>query len=332
MSRQRSPKTELVKEKIRTRLREGVYRPGDRFLSSREVAGTFEISYQTAHRIISELSAEGLLDRRAASGTFIPGGRVEMLGVQLFWSERARRKGSFGWRLLHDLTTRLKRDRIVYKIAWADAARLAAPGSKYFPVVWERPEIVQACVQNKRSALLLNDRPQPGLEAAWLDSVSIDDFSGGVCAAQLLSKEAGRTAKFAVLTGPLDDARANARRDGFLSLARNAIVVSSPTWFLEDGYEIAGQAVKSGHDGIFCGNDRLAQAVLAWCEEHKVLCPRLVGFDDAPIAEELNLTTIAIPWDEMIAGAIDILKRRLNGDTSAARQLIVTPRPVVRRL
>ncbi|MDF2440085.1 MAG: hypothetical protein JWN98_1069 [Abditibacteriota bacterium] len=332
MSRQRSARTELVKEKIRTRLREGVYRPGDRFLSAREVAATFEVSYQTAHRLVQELSEEGWLDRRAASGTFIPGGRVEMLGAQLFWSARARRAGSFGARLLSDLCARFKRDRIPYKIAWADAARPVAPASKYVPVVWERPEIVQNCVHNKRAALLLNDRPQPGMAAAWLDSVSIDDFSGGVCAAQLLWKESRRHARFAVLAGPTNDARSNARRDGFLSLAKSAVVVSARSWFFEDGYDVAAPVIQSGRDGIFCCNDRLAQAVLKWSEDHDVLCPRLVGFDDAPIAEELNLTTIAIPWDEMIAGAADILKRRLNGDTGAARQLIVTPRPVVRRL
>jgi DNA-binding LacI/PurR family transcriptional regulator len=72
--------------------------------------------------------------------------------------------------------------------------------------------------------------------------------------------------------------------------------------------------------------------VISHAQEHKRVCPRLVGFDDAPVAEELNLTTIAIPWDEVIGGAVEIIKRRLNGDTSAARQLIVTPRPVVRKL
>ena len=332
MSRQRSEKIEFVKSKIRTRLREGVYRPGDRFLSAREVAGHFGISYQTSHRLIGELSDEGLLERRAASGTFIPGGHVEMVGAQLFWNARARRKGSFGARLLEDFTVRLKRDRIPYKLAWSDAARPATPASKYFPIVWERSEIVGACVRHKRAALLLNDRPQPGLAAAWLDSVSINDYSGGVCAAQLLLKATASGAKLAVVSGPCDDVRSNARRDGFLSLAKRATVVPSRSWFFEDGYEVASRVVQSGRDGIFCCNDRLAQAMLKWCEDNKVLCPRIVGFDDAPIAEQLNLTTIAIPWDEMIAGAVDTLKRRLNGDSSAARQLIVTPRPIVRKL
>jgi hypothetical protein len=34
----------------------------------------------------------------------------------------------------------------------------------------------------------------------------------------------------------------------------------------------------------------------------------------------------------MIAGAADVIKRRLAGAGGAARQLIFTPRPVIRRL
>jgi DNA-binding LacI/PurR family transcriptional regulator len=56
----------------------------------------------------------------------------------------------------------------------------------------------------------------------------------------------------------------------------------------------------------------------------------VVGFDDAPVAEALNLTTIAIPWHEMVAGAVDIIRRRMNGHTGAAAKLIFAPRPVMR--
>jgi DNA-binding LacI/PurR family transcriptional regulator len=58
-----------------------------------------------------------------------------------------------------------------------------------------------------------------------LDSVSIDDFSGGASAAQLLAAQTNTTNKkssnqFVVLTGPADDARSNERRDGFLSVCQ----------------------------------------------------------------------------------------------------------------
>ena len=330
VARGRTEKIKTVKAQIGAWLREGMYRPGDRFLSARELASIYEVSYETAHVLLDELCGEGLVERRAASGTYIPGGLTILDGVQLLFSSRAQRPQSFGARLLADLTRRLDRERIRYEVTWA-GPRSHVAGER-FPVLWEAGVALQNCLKNRRAALLLNDRPPPGLDAGNLDSVSIDDYWGGVCAAQLLLRGLDAQARIAVLTGPESDSRSCQRRDGFRSLARAARVVSAGSWFYEDGLRVAGEAMRLGRDGLFCANDRLAEAVLAHCQEQNVACPRLVGFDDAPIAAALNLTTIAIPWEEMIAEAVETIRRRLAGDVSAARQRIVTPRPVLRRL
>lgn len=336
MSRPRSPKVNDVKLRLRTRLREGVYRPGDRFFSARALAAAFSVSYQTADRLIRELCDEGLLERRAASGTYIPGGAFEPTGVQLVWNTRAQRAGSFGARLLDKLRAQLRRDHIDVKVTWSDAGgKPVRINADRFTVLWESPAALAACIERRRSALLLNDRPPPGLGAAFVDSVSIDDYSGGVCAAQLLPRGAGRrdaAAGYAVLTGPVDDRRSSERRDGFLSLVPTASVVSAGSWFFEDGYQVAAKLVANNPAGVFCCNDRLAEAVVAYCHENELAVPSLVGFDDAPIAEEINLTTISVPWDEMVAGAGAVIKQRLAGDSSVARQLILTPLPVMRGL
>lgn len=334
MARPRSQKVEEIKRKLLTRVSEGVYRAGERFTSARELAENFGVSYQTADRLINELCAEGYLERHASSGTYIPGGYVDLIGVQLFWHKRARRAGSFGARLLEGLTDRLKRDRVNWKVTWTDSdgGAVKIPRNR-FPVVWESPLAASKCAAANCSALLLNDRPQPGLDAAFLDSVSLNDFSGGVCAAQLLLR-GGKTGTsgFAVLTGPADDWRSNERRDGFLSIIPQATVIVAGGWFSEDGYRVAAQAVAAGRTGLFCCNDRLAESIITHCQYNASAVPRIVGFDDAPVSEQLNLTTIAIPWDEMVAGAIGLIKQRLAGDSTVARQLILTPRPVVRSL
>jgi hypothetical protein len=337
MARPRSDRVNEIKARLQTRLSQGVHRAGDRFLSTREIAAAFQISYQTAHRIVQELTAEGLLERWAGSGTYIPGGETVLEGAQLLFNARGKRAGSFGARLLEDLARRLERDGVEAKVSWWTAGEVKL-SRRHFPVMWECAPAVEGCVRARRAGLLLNDRPQPGLSAAYLDSISIDDFSGGVCAAELLGGvnggENGRRAraKLAVLSGPAGDARSDERRDGFLSLIPNAAVVPAGSWFFEDGYRVAGEAVRLGRDGLFCCNDRLAEAVIAHCRDRPIKPPRLVGFDDAPVAEQLNLTTIAIPWAEMIAGAADLIKQHLGGGLTASRQLIFTPRPVVRKL
>jgi len=72
--------------------------------------------------------------------------------------------------------------------------------------------------------------------------------------------------------------------------------------------------------------------VLQWCEQHGKTPPPLAGFDNAPIAEALDLTTIAIPWDELVDGVVRVLKQRLAGDRAVSSQQIFNPRPIVRSM
>ncbi|HEX9995906.1 MAG TPA: GntR family transcriptional regulator [Abditibacterium sp.] len=329
MPRSRSARVEEVEARLRLRLTQGVYRAGDRFPSAREVAAHFAISYQTAHRILAGLEGEGLLERRLKSGTFVPGGKRVWDGAHLFFSERARREGSFGARLLEKLTRRLARDGVHFKISWGDATKIKRD---FFPVAWENPTVIAECIRAHHPALLLNDRPAPGLSATYLDCVAVDDFSGGASAAQLLTRRLGEKSPLAVLGGPQGDGRSQARVGGFLSLAPQSAVFAAQSWFHEAGFELASAVLGSGAHGVFCANDRLAQGIFDWCRENAQSPPVLVGFDDAPIAETLGLTTIAIPWDELVGGAGEILKRRLNGDAGAARQILITPRPILREL
>lgn len=327
MPRNRSEHVAEVKAKLVARLRDGFFRPGDRFMSNRSIAARYHISYQTAHRLVNELTREGLLIRRSASGTYVPGRRAPLAGVQLLFHERAQRQGSFGARLLELICGRLERLRIHSKVVACRDDRPVVPSESLFPVIWEAPALLNACRGEHRRALLLNDRPPQGLDSVFIDSVSADDFSGGVCAAQLL-RRAGR-GPFAIVAGPRDDRRSDARVQGFLSCARAAVIVAGG-WYLEDGQGVAARAVESGRGGIFCCNDRLAESIVSHCRDTRRPVPPLVGFDDAPIAERLNLTTIAIPWEELADAAIAVIQRRLAHDPATASHQMLSPRPVVR--
>ena len=330
MPRTRTDKVKEVKHRLLTRLRDGQYRPGDRFMSNRAVATRFGISYQTAHRLVNELVDEGRLVRRSAAGTYLPGRPVRRTAIELRFHSRAQRKDSFGARLLEELTLRLKRERIRWKLSWSDASFSVGFSDKHFPVIWESPHLVDRCAADKRPALLLNDRPPSGLASVYIDSVSTDDFSGGACAAQLLRAYAhGSSRNIAILSGPVRDPRSRARVDGFTSVLP-ARVIAASGWYLEDGLRVVTRAVEAGPAGLFCCNDRLAEAVITHCDKSGIPRPPLVGFDDAPVAERLGLTTIAIPWSELCTGAVTVIKRRLSGDPATASQQIFAPRPVIR--
>lgn len=330
MPARRTPKIDDVKQRLLSRLRNSYLQPGDRFLSNRAVAELYGISYQTAHRLIGELCREGVLERRPQSGTYISGGRPAPLGASLIFHRRAQMAWSFGSKLLAHLVRRLDAERIDWQLSLVDDSPEAAVPEDRLPVIWELPRVVGQCAARGRWAVLINDRPRRGLESLFIDSVSTDDLSGGVCAAQLMHGRGDLSRGFAVLAGPEDDQRSRQRVEGFRSVLATAAVVPSGGWFFEHGYAAAPEAVRRGPAGLFCTNDQLASAVLAWCRQHGETPPPIIGFDDAPVAEQLNLTTIGIPWDELACGAAQAVKRRLSGDRGASSQQMFTPRPVLR--
>lgn len=328
MARPRSAHTLLLKDKLMARLRDGFHAPGQRFFSNRAIADQFNVSYQTAHRLVRELQAEGWLERRAASGTYVTGPATMLQGAELFFHPRARRTGSFGARLRSELTEALGDAGIRCRTTWAEAG--AKPDRMWLPVLWECPAETARLAAARRFVLLLNDRPPPGLAAAYVDSVATDDFSGGAAAAELL-RAVAPARRLAVLAGPRHDARSVQRVAGFHLHAPKAEVYWAPTWYAEDALKLARRIVARGWAGVFCGNDRLAEALLRTCVAAKMPRPALVGFDDAPVAESLDLTTIAIPWRALVEGAVAIAQRRVAGGSGSTAQLMFTPRPVVRQ-
>ena len=58
--------------------------------------------------------------------------------------------------------------------------------------------------------------------------------------------------------------------------------------------------------------------------------PALAGFDNAPVAERLRLTTVGVPWSELVRHAADLVAARLRGDASPARVTILHHEPVHR--
>jgi len=327
MSRPRSEKIVELKAKLITRIREGFLRPGDRFMSNRVLAARFGVSYQTAHRLSAELCSEGWIERRRASGTYIAGQRRTLTGVQFLFHERAQRAGSFGSRLLKQLCARLKDEKIEHAVSFVRKRAFLDPN--LFPVVWECMETVLPRLNEGQYALLLHDLPPAGLAGSFIDTVSTDDFSGGLCAAEIFNRR-GCT-KAMVLAGPKTDARCVRRVEGFRSLLPDAEVIWSGGWFREDGLEVAPCLFKKKPQALFCCNDRLAEGVVCHYKKQRHRPPEIIGFDDAPIAEALNITTIAIPWDELVEAAMGIVRKRISGNTSTASRQILAPRPVIRR-
>lgn len=342
MPRPRSQKVQNIKAMLMTRLADESRPAGTRFLSTRATADLYGISYQTAHRLLAELAAEGRVERRGAAGTFRPGKPPpRFTGVHLLFDERAKQRDSFGWHLLRLLRQRMEREHIPCRVTFTKAVDIApAIPRDRLPVIWESPLLLDRLAAERRQAVLLNDRPAPGHDSLWIDSVGVDDYSGGATAGQLLA-DFGKRSGFdsgdiAILAGPAADRRSTARVAGCRSVLGQVKVVHAGSWYREDGIAVASRLLRLRPRAVFCCNDRLAEAVTVVLREggsQKSPSPSeltVVGFDDAPIAETLGLTTIAIPWDELVGATTAVIQRRIAGDGGAGSHQVLAPRPVIR--
>jgi transposase-like protein len=73
----RSQEIEQLEQRVESDITSGMFFPGDRYLSVRELARRFHVSPVTAHRSIRALAKRGLLEVRGASGTFVGGAAVK---------------------------------------------------------------------------------------------------------------------------------------------------------------------------------------------------------------------------------------------------------------
>src|ERR1700749_2657135 len=101
----RRPRGEIdrIRASLRVMVSDEFRRAGQRFVSARYISQRFKVSYQTAHRLLTELKRQGLVERRAGSGSFISGQTKVLRSALLIFAGRAKRPGSFGDLLLKQL-------------------------------------------------------------------------------------------------------------------------------------------------------------------------------------------------------------------------------------
>ncbi len=273
-----------------------------------------------------ELEQEGWIERREYSGSYVAGVSEPIRRVCLCFSRRANRPLSFGDRIIRLLTAQLDKS----EIPWQKCDHPELISTDSLPIIWEYPDLLSRLADGRHFAILVNARPPAGIIKSHIDSVSVDDYSGGVAAAHLILSRVSRASEITVLQGPPEDNRNRERVDGFLSVLPKATVFTAGSWDYEKGYETAVQVAANEPRAVFCTNDRLASAFIQYYRDVNREIPGVVGFDNAPVSEQIDLTTIAIPWDQMIQTIVNVVERRINGDTQTSIQYVLNTVPIIR--
>lgn len=328
MARPVSDKIRSVRAELRARLASHAYRPGESFFSNRGLARHFGISYESAQKLLSELTVEGLLVRKLGSGTVVAGQVDAPELVELCFNTRAKRPGSFGHRLLGMLEQALSSAGINYSVSFASKPR---PKATSYPVVWEVEDTGALLRRTSSFCLMLNARPAVGVDGRRVDSISVDDFGGGLAAGEIL-RDVYQITSPSMLAGPSGDPRNEARVAGFRHIFPAAKIISAEAWDAEPGSSCLKQVDMLASDGVFCANDRLAASLYAHQQTtaRRAEQAEIIGFDDAPVAQEIGLSTIAIPWGQLVESALEIIRCRMSGDTASARHQSFPVQPILR--
>ncbi len=341
----------------------GKYAASGRLPSEVQLVKRFGVSRPTVARALRDLQAEGLVVRRAGSGTYVkeqapPGPPARQLALvipgfrsteifelicselaslaraqdyTLVWGGTAGQADAFDESEQHalELCTQLIERRV--------AGVLFAP----FELRNEGDATNRAIAERFKNAgipvVLLDRDLGPFPTRCELDLVGIDNFTAGYLLAEHLIKLGCR--RLAFLRRPLAAATIDARITGVrealarhgLELASDWLEVADP----EDAKAIDTFVKNARPDAIVCANDLTAAQLLRSLNRNGVQVPkdlRVVGFDDAKYATLVGvpLTTIHQPCRDIAITAFHALLERIADPSLPARSLLLTPRLVVR--
>ena len=353
---------EIARE-IRTEIASGKYPAEGRLPSEAQLVKRFEVSRPTAAQALRTLEREGLVERRAGSGTYlapamlrgsglrqlgliVPGlGQIEIFDVICGELASLARVQDFGmhWggtnrpRTESDMTIDEAEDLCRQFIGQGVSGVFFAPFEHTSDNEAANRRITERLSHAGVPVVLLDRDICPFPQRSAFDLAGIDNFAGGYLLAEHLIKLGVQ--RLAFVTRPFSATTMEARKAGVCSaLMRHGLPVPRDFFHAGDPSDVkfvrrlvAGKT----HEAVICTNDHTAARLLQTLTRLNVATPRdlrVVGFDDVRFATLLPvpLTTIQQPCREIAVTAFHAMRERLADPTLPARSLLVTPRLVVR--
>jgi GntR family transcriptional regulator of arabinose operon len=358
------PKYRKVYNSLRAEIATGAFDSGRRLPSEADLVKAFGASRITVGRALRDLQQEGLVERRAGSGTYVRRNHEQVVPGRFF----------FGM-LIPDLGDTEILEPIARSLTAAPAAREHAFMSGSGPAdltpeekeqaAWERCEqyierrvagvffaplelTPHKDVTNARisSALLaagipivLLDRPVvPYGRREEHDLVGIDNHRAGYQITEHLLRLGARRLAFVSLVNAASTV--DARRAGYREALHRYAAPVEPALTVEldpaDMGNIARLMNAEPPDGLVCANDRTAGLVMHTLQSLGYTVPddvRIVGIDDVHYASLLPvpLTTLRQPCREIGVAAMAAMLERVTRPTLPPRDIFLHTPLVIRK-
>ncbi|MEO5915369.1 MAG: GntR family transcriptional regulator [Luteolibacter sp.] len=362
-----STKHHAISRELATEILAGKYRQTGRLPSETQLVKRFDVSRPTIGRALRSLQEQGLVDRRAGSGTYVRSNKERLpdprsTSPQLGMIVPSLRQTEIFELICGELASLARVHD--YGLWWGGSA---SPISEAKMTVEEAEELCTHFIErgvagvffvpfehqtdreasNRRITerlrqagipVVLIDRDIGGFpNRSEFDLVGVDNFAGGYMLAEHLIKLGMK--RLAYVMRPLTASTVDARIAG----ARIAMLnhgLENPRQFVHSGDPTDVKFVRSfaqAHqfDAVLCTSDHIAAQLLQTLNRLGISVPkdlRIVGFDNVRFASLLTipLTTMEQPCRDIALTAFNALLERIANSTLPPRTLMVTPRMVVR--
>ncbi|WOO39931.1 hypothetical protein [Rubellicoccus peritrichatus] len=315
MAKKRTKRVAQIKETLIHKIKNERGRAGNFFLSNRELSTRYGVSYLTAHRLISELCDENYLHRAPRSGTYIAAESVWPNRIVLIFNFRGNTPNSFADQLLRKFQKRCKEEAIQCDIQWADDFDEYPEGG--FPIVWGIDYNLREFLSSIHYGILLNERANAGISSTFTDSILIDNYSGGMIAAQI-ANSLPRKSGVLVLAGPQNGITVQERLNGVKKLIQEPRVIHLDGWQLEHARRGISEIDLEGVGAVVCLHDSAADA---FHERFGNTLP-VIRFGDKTLAKAQGDACVVIPWDKIVEQCIGIFKTRAQGESKAGQRYV----------
>jgi len=352
-----------ISRELRADIFAGRYKIANRLPSEPQLATRFKVARPTVTRALRDLQAEGLIERRAGSGTYltsntksnpsahllgllIPGlGTTEIFEVicgelagltrvkefNLLWGGSTHHRQGISDSLKNaEEVCQQFIDRQVMGVFFAP-----------FELLPDQHKANWHIADNLRKAgipVVLMDRDlEPFPIRSNFDLVCIDNLAGGYLLAEHLFKLGYRNIRFVArqFSAPTVDARIAGVREALIRHNLNP----EPGWVClgdpSDTKFVRSLMADKQADALICANDYTAAVLIRSLEAIKLRVPRdirVVGFDDVKYATLVSppLTTIHQPCRDFATIAFHAMLERIAEPNLPPRTLTVSPTLVVR--
>jgi len=356
-AKRKTPKYQEIVGSLRRDFASGRFKPGERIPSEAELTRRFKVSRMTAVKAIQQLQQEGLVMRRAGSGSFVAqsseqtrrsfGLLIPDLGQTEIFEPicRGMMRTPFGkdhsllWghAVWDDRNREVEAERLCRQFIEARVSGVFFAPLEFSEHHGNMNQAILAAFNDAGVPVVLLDRDVAAFpERSAYDLVCLDNRQAGFVITRHMIEQGCKRIAFFARKGSADtvETRIAGYSEAliFAGLFQDSLIVRGDA---SDAAFVSAEVVEKAVDGIVCANDFTAANMMQTLQSLRLKVPdtiRLAGFDDVKYARllQIPLTTIHQPCAEIGASAMAAMLERIDNPNLPGRLIQLRGELIIR--